>query len=236
MGHFARVPKPFGGSKKKRTISILLLILCLAGLADAANKTISLSSVTNNSWCGDLGVYNLNCSTFPYGTKHYNGIPFLIPGTKKGTENDAWFADHAAGGGGDVVSVTIPINVAKVKTVYTLMNTIWGSTATGLLSITFTGSEGATWTFDPIGGVNVRDYNNGNYTDTCICQLPGGVGEAGTINAWVNGEGQRLDEQIYELPAAFATQTLVSITITDSGNEDVQRSFLAAVTVSTTGP
>jgi hypothetical protein len=222
---------------KKRNLAILLLTLCLgAGLANAANKTISLASVINNSWCGDLGVYNLNCSTFPYGTKHYNGIAFLMAGDKKGTENNAWFSDFAAGGGGSPVSITIPINVAKVKTVYTLMNTIWGSTAPDLLSITFTGSDGATWTFDPIGGVNVRDYNNGSYTDTCICQLPGGVGQAGTINAWVNGKGQRLDEQIYELPAEFATQTLVSITITDSGNEGVQRSFLSAVTVSTIGP
>jgi hypothetical protein len=222
---------------KNRKLATLLLILCLGtGLASAANKTINISSFANRSWCGDLGIYNLNCSTFPFGTKHYNGIPFLISGNKKGTVNSAWFSDFAAGGGDGVVSVTIPVNVAKVKTVYTLMNTIWGSTESGLLRITFTGSGGATWTFDPIGGVNVRDYNNGNYTDTCICQLPGGAGQSATINAWVNGEGQRLDEQIYELPAAFATQTLESITITDSGNEELQRSFLAALTVSTVGP
>ncbi len=50
---------------RNRKLSVLLLILCLgAGLANAATKTIGLSSVINNSWCGDLGVYNLNCSTF----------------------------------------------------------------------------------------------------------------------------------------------------------------------------
>ncbi|MFY9645979.1 MAG: hypothetical protein WAK29_12415 [Terriglobales bacterium] len=222
---------------KAKYLLTAMLILCLGtGLANAATKTINISSYANNSWCGDLGVYNINCKTFPYGTQHYNGIPFLLSGDKAGTENNAWFSDFAAGGGSSPVSVTIPINVAKVKTVYTLMNTIWGSTQPGLLSVTFTGSAGATWTFDPIGGVNVRDANNSSYTDTCICQLPGGVAQSATINAWVNNEGQRLDEQIYELPAAFATQTLVSITITDSGNEGVQRSFLAAVTVSTTGP
>jgi hypothetical protein len=52
----------------------------------------------------------------------------------------------------------------------------------------------------------------------------------------VNGDGQRLDEQVFELPAAFKTQTLVSITITDSGNQGEQRSFLAALTVSTLVP
>lgn len=222
---------------KNRNILTLLLILCLGtGWSVAANKTISLASFVNNSWCGDLGIYNLNCSTFPYGTQHYNGITFDILGDKAGTAPNAWFSDQAAGGGGSPVSITIPVNVPKVKTVYTLMNTIWGSTQTGLLTITFTGSAGASWTFNPIGGINVRDYNNGNYTNTCICQLPGGVGQSTTINAWVNNEGQRLDEQIYELPAAFSTQTLVSITITDNGSENLQRSFLAALTVSTKTP
>lgn len=220
---------------RNRKLAILLLIPCLCvGLANAAIKTISLASVVNNRWCGEALI---SCSTFPYGTKHYDGITYDILGTKQGTVNTAWFAADAAGQGSGTVSITIPVNIAKVKTVYTLMNTEWGSSQTGLITITFTGSGGATWTFELTGGVNVRDYNNGNYTDTCICQLPGSVGQSGTINAWTSTSGQqRLDEQIYELPAAFATQTLESITITDSGNENVQRAILAAVTVSTVGP
>jgi len=222
---------------KNSTLSTLLLILCLdTGFARAADQPIDLSPYVNNSWCGDLGSYNLNCNTFPFGIQRYNGIPYLIPGNKRGNANNAWFSDFAAGGGNGVVSVTIPVNVARIKTVYTLMNTTWGSTQPGLLSITFTGSAGATWTFNPVGGINVRDWNNGALTNTCICQLPDSAGNSGTINAWVNGLGQRLDEQIYSLPAAFATQKLVSITITDSGNQGVQRSFLAALTVSTADP
>ncbi len=143
----------------------------------------------------------------------------------------------AAGGGNSTVSVTIPINVAKVKTVYTLMNTGWGTTQSGLISVTFSGSDGASWTFNPVGNVNVRDYNqNGSTTNGIVCQLPGGVAKSTTINAWVNGQGQRLDMQIYELPAAFKKQTLVSMTITDSGSTNVQRSFITALTVSTAAP
>ena len=218
-----------------KTSALLLVIFCLGtGLANAATKRISLASFVNDSWCGQA---LLGCSTFPYGTKHYDGIPYSILGNKQGTANTAWFASDAAGQGSGSVSITIPVNVAKVKTVYTLMNTEWGSTQTGLITITFTGSGGATWTVELTGGINVRDYNNGNFTNTCICQLPGGVGQSGAINAWTNSGGaQRLDEQIYELPASFAAQTLESITITDSGNENVQRAILAAVTVSTTGP
>lgn len=219
---------------KNHMLSALLLILCLGtGLANAANKTISLASFVNDSWCGRS---LLGCSTFPYGTKHYDGVAYSILGNKLGSVNTAWFASVAANQGSGAVSITIPVNVAKVKTVYTLMNTEWGSTQSGLISLTFTGSGGATWTTDLTGGVNVRDYNNGNFTNTCICQLPGGAGQSGAINAWTNSGGQRLDEQIYELPAAFATQTLQSITITDNGGENVQRAILGAVTVSTTGP
>jgi hypothetical protein len=223
---------------KSRTISILTLMLCLgAGLANAKAKqtltTIDISSVANTTWCS---ADFINCSTFPFGEQTYDGIPYVIPGNSQGTTNNIWAAEVAAGGGSGTVSITIPVNVAKLKTVYTLMNTYWGSTQSGLLSVTFTGSNGATWTFNPIGGTNIRDYNQGSYADTIACQLPGGVGQSATINAWVNGEGQRLDEQVYELPSAFKTQTLVSITITDSGNTNEQRSFLAGVTVSTLNP
>jgi hypothetical protein len=227
----------FGGIMKSRKISILVLLICAgAGLAQAAKvKTtlVDISSVANTTWCS--GEIN-NCSTYPFGAQTYDGVPYLIPGNAQGTANNFWSSEIAAGGGSGTVSVTVPINLAKVKTVYTVMNTLWGSTQSGLITVTFTGSNGATWTFDPVGNVNVRDYNSGSATNSIACQLPGAVGQSATINAWVNGDGQRLDEQVYELPAAFKTQTLVSMTITDSGNSGLQRSFLAAVTVSTLVP
>jgi hypothetical protein len=215
---------------------MLLLIYPNRGFAviTAPTTTIDISSLTNIGWCsGDF----INCSTFPFGQQTYDGIPYLIPGNAQGTANNVWYSNTAAGGGSGVVSVTIPINVAKIKTVYTLMNTGWGTTQAGLLSVTFTGSAGATWTVNLVGGANVRDYNqNGSTTNSILCQLPGAAAKSATINAWVNGAGQRLDEQVYELPAAFHTQTLVSMTITDNGNSGEQRSFLAAVTVSTVIP
>jgi hypothetical protein len=48
--------------------------------------------------------------------------------------------------------------------------------------------------------------------------------------------GQRLDMQIFKLPTSFAGKTLVDVTITDNGAPHVQRSFLAAMTVSTSAP
>jgi hypothetical protein len=70
--------------------------------------------------------------------------------------------------------------------------------------ITFTGSNGATATQPLVGGVNVRDYNNDGGQNT--------INNTSTIQAWTNGEGQRLDRQEYILPAAFARQVLTSVT------------------------
>lgn len=223
--------------KQPKIVIMMLVLLLGAGLAKAATSpttTIDISSFADTTWCASAFI---NCSTFPFGEQTYNGIPFLLPGNGQGTANNVWFSYVAAGGGSGTVSVTIPINVAKVKTVYTLMNTGWGTSQTGLLSATFTGSAGATWTVNLAGNINVRDYNqNGSTTNSIVCQLPGGVGKSTTINAWVNGQGQRLDMQVYELPASFKKQTLVSMTITDNGSTNVQRSFISALTVSTAAP
>jgi hypothetical protein len=222
---------------RSHKILAMLLICFGTGLAQSATPatTIDISSFANTTWCSTGEI--IGCSTFPFGLHRYNRIPFLIPGNTAGTANNFWSSEIAAGGPAGTVSVTIPINVANVWTVYTLMNTLWGSTQPGLISITFTGSAGATWTFQPVGNVNVRDYNNDDYTDSILCHLPDEAGKSTTINAWTNnGAKQRLDEQIYELPASFRGQTLVSMTITDSGSTDMQRSFLAALTVSTDGP
>jgi hypothetical protein len=219
---------------KEKTMKIFtfcsMFILTLA-TAVAQQHPINISSKANYTWCS---AEPLNCATFPFGTKSYNGVTFDIPGTA--TTDNVWSAYEAANAGSEKVSVTIPVNIKDVKTVYTLMNTEWGSTAKGLLAVTFTGTNGATWTYDPVGNVNIRDYNNDGYTNAISCALPTGPGTAATVSGFKNGKGQRLDMQIYELPATFAGQTLVSVTVTDTGNSDVQRSVLAALTVSTAAP
>jgi len=204
--------------------------------AFATQTAVNISAEANTTWCGDP-YYPLccACTTMPSGAQTYDGVAFQIP-----TVNNAWFADVAAFGQSGEVSVTIPVNVKNVKTVYTLMNTQWGSTQSGLLSITFTGTGKATWTYNLVGGTDIRDQNNDGTTNTIDCALPNTItktaGSAGTVSAWNNGQGQRLDMQIFELPKSFAGKTLVSVTITDNGAPGVQRSFLAALTVSTSAP
>ncbi len=208
-----------------------VLLFASLATARAQQHPIDISSIANSNWCG---AAEINCATLPFGAVAYNGVTFQIPGTA--STNNFWGAVTAANGGSGTVSVTVPVNIANIKTVYTLINTDWGSTTPGLLAITFTGSGGATWTVDPRGNTNIRDYNNGNFTNAIDCGLPSGPGKTTTVSAFRNGKGQRLDMQIFELPASFAGKTLQSITVVDSGNTNVQRSVLAAVTVSTNAP
>ena len=113
-----------------------------------------------------------------------------------------------------------------VTSVFTLLNTFRGQAGpNAYLYITFTGSDGATDTRPLVGDVNVRNYNSGGYTET--------INNTSTIQVWTNGEGQRLDRQEYILPAAFASQVLTSVTITDTGSYDLSRAIFSALTVST---
>ena len=217
---------------KPELCAVLIVFALSVAPAFGTQTAVDISAEANATWCG---VSFINCSTFPSGKQTFNNVTFQIP-----TANNMWDAYQAAGGGSGQVSVTIPVNVTNVKTVYTLMNTVWGSTSPGLLSITFTGSGGATWTYGLTGGSDIRDYNNGSFTDTIDCALPSKVakttGKTGTVSAWNNGKGQRLDMQIFALPTSFKGQTLQSVTITDNGNSNVQRGIIAAMTVSTTAP
>ena len=168
----------------------------------------------------------MNGSTFPTGNQSFGGVPFSIPTGP----NNYWGAGAAADFGSGAVSLTIPVGVSGVTSVFTLLNTMWGFAGPqAYLFITFNGSSGATVTQPLVGNVNVRDYNNDGNTNA--------INNITTVQVWDNGLGQRLDRQEYILPAAFASQVLDSVTITDTGNEgqgtNGSRAVFSAITVST---
>jgi hypothetical protein len=203
--------------------------IVLAGAALRAGEIpINLRSLANEPWTyvGPNDFVILNGSTFPTGLQNFGGVPFAIP---SGT-NNYWGAGAAANFGPGTVSLTVPVNVEGVTSVFTVIDTMWGwAGPNAYLYITFTGSAGATRTVPLVGNVNVRDYNQDGNTNT--------INNTSSVQVWDNGEGQRLDRQEFILPAAFATQKLASITLTDTGNEgdgtNGSRAILAALTVST---
>ena len=156
------------------------------------------------------------CSALPTGQVTLNGQNFEIA---NGASGNAWFSSVAANNGAGTVSVTIQVNVMNATSVNTLMNTFWGQSA-ALDTISFTGSLGTTGPISLTGDNTLRDYNNYIWTNSIA---------APTTNAWTD-TSQRLDEQTFSL-GQYAGEDLTSITITDSGNQNFSRAFLAALTV-----
>jgi len=208
---------------------LTVALVLLAVPAAASTIPVDISGIANESWSLFIGG-----NTIPTGNQMYNGVPFDIP---SGSDN-GWFAFN----GSSPATVTLNIGVANVTTVYTLMDTIWGQPGpASYVSLTFTGSNGAIFTDPLYGNSDIRDFNAPSYYTNSI-------NNTSTINAWTGPNysmsgcflnapcHHRLDEQIITLPAAFATQTLTSLTILDTGNDNFQRSFLAALTVNTAGP
>jgi hypothetical protein len=158
---------------------------------------------------------------YPSGNVTLGGVPFTIP--TRG--NNAYSSEVATGNGSGTATLIIPVNVADVDMVHTLINTIWGQSGpNSYLSLTFNGTGGATYTDNLVGNINVRDYNDDGFTDT--------INGTSTINVVsLEGGQHRLDEQNIVLPASFQDQILTSITLTDSGNENFQRAILAGLTV-----
>ena len=203
---------------------IYLLLMTLGSLGvRAAEVNIDLSGVANEPWTFTVGSCLVaNGDTFPTGLQNFAGVPFLIsPGP-----NNIWSGCAAANEGPGSVGLTIPVNVYGVTSAFTVINTDWGIPAPiSDLYVTFKGSGGARMTVPLLGNVTVRDHNQDGFTNT--------IDNTSAVQVWDNGLGQRLDRQEYILPAAFATQTLESVTITDTGDELVSRAIVAALTVST---
>jgi hypothetical protein len=207
-----------------RFASALIAIMFAAASARAGEVPIDISALMNLGWTSPFcnGNSIVNGSTFPSGSQNFGGVPFAIPAGP----NNYWGGTVAGSCGSGTVSLTVPVGVSGVRSVFTLLNTYNGQAGpSAYLYITFTGSDGATATEPLVGDVNIRNYNGGGYTQT--------IDNSSTVQVWTNGEEQRLDRQEYILPAAFASQVLTSVTITDTGSYDLSRAIFSALTVST---
>ncbi len=204
---------------------IIAIALIAATSAIAAEVTVDISDLANALWTSpfcDNGI--VDASTFPSGSQTFGGVPFAIPTAP----NNYWSGALAGNCGSGTVNLTVQVGVYGVGSVFTLLNTFRGEAGpNAYLYITFNGSGGATSTVPLVGGVRVRNYNSGGFPQT--------INGTSTIQVWTDGEGQRLDRQEYILPAEFATQTLTSVTITDTGSYDQSRAIFSGLTVSTCG-
>jgi hypothetical protein len=156
------------------------------------------------------------------------GVPFDIPSVGP----NMWSAADAAGGGPGVVSVTVPIGMSGVRGVHTLINTLWGvSGSPALAHLIFNFDDGTSFIKPLIGDVDIRDYYANTWTNsingtTTVRVFFTDTDRPGAPNRY------RLDKQFIDL-GAFGDKTLVSMTLRDRGDELLQRTWLAGLTVQT---
>jgi len=164
---------------------------------------------------------------YPEGNVTLGGIPFSIP-AGPGVLN-VWDSESVLIPGPNPHSLVVPVNLFGVQSVYSLVNTLWGSSASGLASIHFDGSLGASYTFNLVGNNDIRDFLFGSFTNS--------INNTTTTNVFNAGSGfgnaVRLDMQTIVLPVEFQTQTLTDVTFTDNGADFSQRIFVSGLSVAT---
>jgi len=154
------------------------------------------------------------------------GIPFTIGATG----NNIWDANVAASGSSDIALIKIPINLSGVIGVHTLINTLWGTELSNtFLSLIFTFDDGSTFVKELVGNTDVRDFyhsrwtnriNNTTTTNVFLTRVAGVVGP----------NPYRLDKQFISL-LDHVSKTLVSITLVDWGEFELQRALFCGLTV-----
>lgn len=240
-----------GIATPKRMASGLLvfgLAGALAGIAPQAHATF----VTENLYSAGVTNIGTEVSSLAPGNYIFGGVNFDLTGGNYGLP-------YGLSGGSNAVSpvagvwsgqeaqdlnsnsqetMTISPDQYGVTSVYTLINTDWGTTAqyipntsTPYAEVIFTATGGLSDTVDLIGGNQMRDWNNDGYPDTTsssyttdgvFTQSPDALGSSG-----------RVDMQQFVLPSQFATQTLNSIEFVDNGSNNTQHIVVTGVTLAT---
>lgn len=210
-------------------LSVLtILVTPMSASANTVFSPVNFSSQANFTWLAPETDPDGTTATYfpggPSGSVTLGGIPFKILSNAAGFQ--AWNGYVASSGRNGTVSITMPVGVYGVTEVYTLINTYWGAPGVSYTAVVFTGSGGATYTENLVGDSDIRNWCCG-----------GTINGTSTINVYseasspINGSPGYLDMQHIVLPAAFATQTLVSIQLIDSGATGVQRTILDGLTV-----
>lgn len=119
------------------------------------------------------------------------------------------------------------MNISRATEIDTLINSTYGSLNQVSGQIEFFGTGGAFASFNLVQGVNIRDYNVGSAWNNVI------AAGTNTVTYTTGTNATRLDEQIFTLPAIFASQTLTTIELVNSSTFVLNgEPFLAAVTAS----
>ena len=200
----------------KKWVVGLAAVLVLVGVGKVQAEifqTVGFSALQNFRWQDNSTMMGA-----PTGNVNLGGVPFSIPVAG----NNAWHAHFASGP--DPRSIDISVNVFGVREVHTLINTYWGQPGPdSYATLEFFGSDDGYFKKDLVGDVDIRDYAE-NPTTTNL------INGTTTIEVWTRW--RRLDKQQLVLPGSFADETLVTMRLSDNGNNAPSRVVLYGVTVS----
>jgi hypothetical protein len=206
----------------KRSISVIVVLTwCVfAPCARADFVLVDLSPYAN------ARIQNYqppNSNLYPEGMVTLGGIPFNIQAVGG---NNAWNAEVVTGPYPHVLS--IPLSIPNAMEVHTLINTFYGQPGpTSYIKLEFLGSNGAYFSKELIGNVDVRDHFFSNWTNS--------INGTSSINVFTTGGGpgaeNRLDKQQIILPPVFEDQTLTEFRLTSTGGVSISDATIQGLTV-----
>ena len=191
-------------------LGAFIALLAAAPLAQASFTTLALPTLNFDvRTFTDGATYN---PLFP-GTQTWNGTPFQLAVDASG--NTVFFNDV----------LDIPVGVFGVTQAYTIINSAVGAFGSNNGSVEFFGTHGSYYKVDLIQGINIRDHFDGVFNNI--------IDGINAIEAFNVGAGRaRFDEQIFNLPSAFSSETLDTIRFTSLHADGIGGlPFIAAATV-----
>jgi len=220
----------FSFSKTKRHMKTNLIKLScglVPALLLAQSQTVLAQTSFQTLDLTPYGNYTLNQSGpgaagFPLDNPTYLGhVPFI----QDNGANEVW--NSYFNWNGSSASLNIALDIPNAYGAYTLLNTWWGQDASqgSVLSVSFGFSDSSSVTFNLLGNMDVRDYNNpgSGYTTT--------INGTTTQNVYVNSGGNYLlDRQWFDF-SADAGKTLTSMSILDTGGPNIQDALLSGATI-----
>jgi hypothetical protein len=153
------------------------------------------------------------------------GVPFDIP--IEG--NNYYSTEIASGGTPGNQSLLIPIGQADVFGVHILMNTHWGETVGPKYArVIFHFSDGTAELKELDGGVDLRDFYNGDFTNSINTTSTTNV-FATDVDGLIGPDWYRLDKVFVRNPRSDLR--LESIELEDNGSAGLQRMLTAGLTL-----
>lgn len=207
------------------SLAAIVTACATAAPARAAFTTVDVSTYLN-------GNVDLNPQTDPVGFGYGNrdtGIPFQTYPHGSNSYMGSAFLAGASPSPGTSSTLTIDLsglNIQGQASFYALLNNYFGTPNVNEYNVIINFVGGGHQTYQSIGGVDTRDYNENPSTDNTIANT--------THEWWANGSGsnyQRLDVREFSIDAAYQSEQIASFEIQQVDSSDP--AFLSGLTFST---